>query len=73
MKPILRFASIYVASMLITLVVALLIAPWRSALALMAVVVAITLPAALRRFREDARQPSVRAISFRRVRRARGE
>lgn len=58
MKPILRFASIYGASMLITLVVALLIAPWRSALALMAVVVAITLPAALRRFREDVRQPS---------------
>lgn len=73
MKPILRFASIYVASMLITLVVALLIAPWRSALALMAVVVAITLPAALRRFREDARQPSVRVIPFRRSRRARGE
>ena len=58
MKPILRFVSIYGASTFITLVVALFLAPWRSALALTAAVVAITLPAARRRFREETRQPS---------------
>lgn len=66
MNAILRFAAIYGASMLITLAVALFLAPWRSALALVAVVVAITLPAALRRFQEDARQSSARLIPFRR-------